>query len=146
MTTSRRPMKYYLDSSVLLRRILFQRGMLPEWPQINEAFSSQLLHLECLRAIDRTHQRGILDDAEAARAHQSFFALYRRLSLLPVTPAVLHRAEQRFLNPLGALDSIHLATALLWRETRGEEFTIATHDRELALAATAHGFAVIGAG
>jgi predicted nucleic acid-binding protein len=43
------------------------------------------------------------------------------------------------------LDAIHLATALLWRETTGEDLTMATHDRALAIAAEAHGLRVAGA-
>jgi hypothetical protein len=46
---------------------------------------------------------------------------------------------------LGSVDAIHLATAELWRETRGQEITFATHDRELGLGARASGFKVIGA-
>jgi hypothetical protein len=46
--------------------------------------------------------------------------------------------------PLGSLDAIHLATAELWRETRGQEIVFATHDRALGLGARASGFKVIG--
>lgn len=47
--------------------------------------------------------------------------------------------------PLGTLDAVHLATALLWQETRGDELVLATHERALALAARASGLHVIGA-
>ena len=45
---------------------------------------------------------------------------------------------------LGTLDAIHLATALLWTETTGESLAMATHDAALAIAARAHGLAVVG--
>lgn len=70
--------------------------------------------------------------------------ILHHMGLLPVTNRVLQRAEQNFLLPIGSLDSIHLATALLWRETHGDDFAFATHDEELGLAARAHGFSVIG--
>jgi hypothetical protein len=57
---------------------------------------------------------------------------------------VLSRAAQPFPTPLGTLDAVHLATALLWRETRGEDLVMATHDRDLALAARASGLRTIG--
>jgi len=40
--------------------------------------------------------------------------------------------------------SIHLATALLWREADGTALAMATHDVALALAARAHGLPVVG--
>lgn len=45
---------------------------------------------------------------------------------------------------LGTLDAIHLATALLWKESEGGELLMATHDRALAIAAQAHGLTAIG--
>lgn len=45
---------------------------------------------------------------------------------------------------LGTLDAIHLATALLWKETTGADLAMATHDGALALGAQAHGMVVLG--
>jgi hypothetical protein len=45
---------------------------------------------------------------------------------------------------LGTLDAIHLATALLWKETTRAELVMATHDWALGLGAKAHGLAVLG--
>ena len=45
---------------------------------------------------------------------------------------------------LGTLDAIHLATALLWKETADDTLVMATHDEALATAARAHGLAVVG--
>ena len=45
---------------------------------------------------------------------------------------------------LGTLDAIHLAAALLWRETTEADLVMATHDSGLALGARAHGLSVIG--
>jgi hypothetical protein len=46
--------------------------------------------------------------------------------------------------PLGTLDVLHLATALIWRDHMGPLPTLATHDAALGGAARAFGFAVIG--
>jgi len=45
---------------------------------------------------------------------------------------------------LGTLDAIHLASALLWKDALGLEPVVATHDKALRLAATAHGLKVVG--
>jgi hypothetical protein len=45
---------------------------------------------------------------------------------------------------LGALDAIHLATALLWRQRTDSEIVMATHDAALGTAARAFGLRVVG--
>ena len=57
---------------------------------------------------------------------------------------ILRRASDPFPVPMGTLDAIHLATALLWQEANDEPLTLATHDAALGLAARAHGMPVIG--
>jgi hypothetical protein len=42
------------------------------------------------------------------------------------------------------LDGLHLASALLYRESRREDLVFATHDRRQATAALALGFEVVG--
>jgi hypothetical protein len=46
--------------------------------------------------------------------------------------------------PLGALDGLHLATALIWRDRMGTLPTVVTHDTTLGAAARAFGFEVRG--
>jgi hypothetical protein len=58
---------------------------------------------------------------------------------------VLARASEPFPTPLGTLDALHLATALVWRERMHQPVAMATHDRDLALAARSFGFEVLGA-
>lgn len=58
--------------------------------------------------------------------------------------AVLRRAGDPFPLPLGTLDALHLATALLVRDRRGGEVVVATHDAQLAAAARAVGLDTIG--
>jgi len=70
--------------------------------------------------------------------------VFSHIGLLSLTEKVQERAEQPFSTPLGTLDGLHLATALLWRETHGDDFILATHDTVLAMAARAHGLAVMG--
>jgi predicted nucleic acid-binding protein len=82
--------------------------------------------------------------AEIASRRRAVLAVIASLALIEVDAIVLARAEQPMPTKLGTLDAIHLASALLWREAAGENLTMATHDRALALAAQAHGLPIIG--
>jgi len=85
-----------------------------------------------------------LTDEYLAESRTRFFELIRKIGILPVSDTVIKRAEEAFSAPLGSLDAIHLTTAILLRERHGRDFIFATHDKELALAARAQGFQVIG--
>lgn len=135
----------YLDSSVVLRKIFGEPGALAEWRKIKKAFSSRLLPMECFRTIDRLRLITCLSPAETTHRLTALRQVLSHLSILPITPRVEERVEQPFLTPLGTLDAVHLATALLWKEVGKEDFLFATHDDQLAMAARAHGFTVIGA-
>lgn len=134
----------YLDSSVLLRRILGQPGSLREWAAVQTAVASALVETECLRTLDRLRVRAGLTDAEVARRREAVFRLLDSFEIVGVTAPVLARAAQPLPTELGTLDAIHLATALLWREHRDAGIVMATHDAALALAARSTGLTVIG--
>ena len=134
----------YLDSSVLLRVVLGQPGRLGEWKRITTGIASSLAEVECLRTIDRLRVAGELSVEETAIRREAVYRVLERLDLVELTSAVLHRAAQPMTAPLGTLDALHLATADLWRETRGKSLVFATHDRALALGARATGYRVIG--
>lgn len=134
----------YLDSSVVLRVVLGQPGRIPEWKRIITGVASSLVEMECLRTIDRLRLAGQLSVEETALRREAIYRVLERLDLVELTSAVLHRASQPMTAPLGTLDALHLATADLWRETRGKELIFATHDRALALGARGSGFRVIG--
>ncbi len=135
----------YLDSSVLLRKILGQPGALPEWREIEAAVASALVEVECLRTLDRLRLVERLDDEAIAPRREAVFRLLAAVEVVEPTRPILARASQPLPTSLGTLDAIHLATALLWRESRGTDLVVATHDAALALAARASGFAVAGA-
>ncbi len=135
----------YVDSSVLLRVVLAQPDRLPEWPSIRQAVTSALTEVECLRTLDRRLRQGLLDPQDLADRRGLVLRLLERMDRVDVSPAVLRRAADPFPTPLGTLDAIHLATAILWREGRSEPPVLVTHDGQLATAARATGFATAGA-
>lgn len=137
-------MKVYLDSSVLLRVVLGQSGRLREWSRVREGVASALVEVECLRALDRLRLRGHLSEKDLASRRETVYNVLESVSLVEPTRPVLVRASQPFPTPLGTLDALHLATALLWRDAREPDLVLGTHDEALGTAARACGLRVMG--
>ncbi len=134
----------YLDSSVVLRVVVGQRGSLREWKAIEAGVASALLEVECLRTLDRLRLLEGVAEGEIARRREAIYRIVEALTVIEPTRPVLARAAQPFPVVLGTLDAIHLATALVWRERSDADLVMATHDAALGLAARAVGFRVIG--
>jgi predicted nucleic acid-binding protein len=134
----------YLDSSVVLRVVLGQRGSLREWKAVETGVASALLEVECLRTLDRLRFLDGIAEVEIARRRETIYRILEALTVIEPTRPVLARAAQPLPVVLGTLDAIHLATALLWRERSDADLVMATHDAALGLAARAVGFRVIG--
>ena len=107
--------------------------------------ASALVTVESLRTLDRLRLRARLADAEVAARRRTILSLLASLEIVDVEAEVLDRAAQPMPTELGTLDAIHLATAILWRDTTRADLVMATHDGALAVAAEAHGFPVVGA-
>jgi predicted nucleic acid-binding protein len=135
----------YVDSSAVLRVVLGQPGALAPSEVLAAGVTSELTRVECLRALDRLRRRNVLDAAQATTALEALDSVSAGLSVIDLDKLVLARAALPFGVPVGTLDAIHLATALLWRERNGPLEVFATHDAELALAARFAGFEIVGA-
>jgi predicted nucleic acid-binding protein len=132
-----------LDSSVLLRVVLRQPGILKEWKQIRRGVASALVEVECLRTLDRLRLRFNVPDQEIATRRETVFRLLEAMELVALNRPILTRAAQPLPVELGTLDVIHLATAISWREA-GTDLVMATHDSALGLAARSCGLRVVG--
>ena len=139
-------MKAYLDSSVILRRVLDQPGALRNWDQWDLAMVSELARVETSRIMDRLRLTGRISDDDLADTRDLMRSLMSRLYLAPIAPEVLERAAAPLPVVVGSLDAIHLATALLWVEDHREPLLFVTHDTQLAVAARLCGLDVRGAG
>ena len=134
----------YCDSSVIVRFILDQPEQLKRLEECGELVTSTVAQVECLRAIENARLRGEIDaDAFVARRREAYSKL-SGLRQVGLSQAVLRRAQEPFGISLKALDAIHVATAVLWRDRRTPDVVFATHDRQQARAATVLGFEVIG--
>jgi predicted nucleic acid-binding protein len=136
--------KLYLDSSALLRIVLAESGALPQVRRADGLVSSELLAVESQRTIDRLRHLGQLSASEAVERLDVVHTWLEAVDLVLMRPPVLTRAAEPLPMPLGTLDAIHLATALVWKDRTGESLVVATHDAALGQAARAFGFAVIG--
>ena len=132
----------YIDSSVVLRRLLEQSGAIPalrQWRLI----SSQLVDVEVRRTLLRYHAEHVLSAAKFARRVKEWNLVRDSIDLIPISNGILQRAAEPFPTLVKALDAIHLSTALGWAGQTQEPVTILTHDRQLGIAASACGFPVV---
>jgi predicted nucleic acid-binding protein len=137
-------MHAYVDSSVLLRKVLGETGPLEEFSRASYFVSSELLRVECLRTMQRLRISGKLNDEEMAGRSKILHQAFQHFEFVEVSRDVLDRASESFPTSLGTLDALHLASAILWQRQEQRELTILTHDSELGLAARALGFEVLG--
>lgn len=137
-------MTLYVDTSALLRLVLGEPGALDALGRADRLVSSELVAVESRRTIDRLHRLGHLPEEEAVRRLDVLAEWLEAVDLVLLRAPILARAGDPLPTPLGTLDALHLATALVWRDRTDETLTIATHDAALGLAARAHGLAVMG--
>jgi predicted nucleic acid-binding protein len=124
----------YLDSSVVLARVLAEDRRPPAafWSQ---AFvSSRLLHYE---VFNRVHVRAV-DEQREADAH----ALVSRVRVLALAPHILARALKPLPMAVRTLDALHLATMDFLR-AGGATIELASYDQRLLAAALALGFMLV---
>jgi predicted nucleic acid-binding protein len=135
----------YVDSSALLRVVFRQGGALDELRKCDLLIASELLVVESLRTVDRLRAINALSTENAAARRAVVGEWLESIDLVTLQRPILARASEPFPTPLGTLDALHLATALVWRERTGEPLVMATHDDALAIAARSFGFEVLGA-
>jgi predicted nucleic acid-binding protein len=135
----------YLDTSALLRLVLGEPGALEELLSAQAMVSSELLAVESLRTIDRLRLQGSMSAEEAASRRATATEWMEAVDLVLLRRPILARASEPFPTPLGTLDALHLATALVWQDRTSQALVMATHDRDLALASRSFGVDVLGA-
>lgn len=134
----------YLDTSALLRIVLREAGALDDLRTYDGLVSSELIAVESARTLDRLRSQGALTMDEAADRIGVVNEWLEAVDLVLLRPPVLSRASEPMPLPVGTLDAIHLATALIWRDRVGALPQLLTHDAALGAAARAFGFDVRG--
>lgn len=125
----------YVDASALVKRYVAEPGtedveaLLGAASAVGTAIVSRT---EVTAALGRAARMEIVTREGASKARKLFAADWDFLLRLPVTePLTLRAAGLAWDLGMRGYDAIHLAAALSWRETLGEEITLATFDREL---------------
>jgi predicted nucleic acid-binding protein len=133
----------YVDSSVVLRPLFDQPRQLKSWGQWQAAYSSELVGVECRRAIDRLRLLSLYDDSQVGEAMDRLVKIERTIKQIRLTKSIIRAAAQTMPTIVKTLDAFHLVSALALRERRDIELLFATHDSQQAAAARALGFACL---
>ena len=133
-------MRIFVDSSVVLKSLLNGDSAMSGIAQAEQVGASELLEIECKRVLQRERLESHLDDLQYSESVVLLDAVLDRLYMIELGPAVKRRAAEPFPTVIGALDAIHLASALLWRDLdASSDLRILTYDRQLATCARAMG-------
>jgi predicted nucleic acid-binding protein len=136
----------YFDASALVKHYVAEEGS----TEVEEllaggslAGTSVLSRAEVSAAIARACGAGVLAEAEGAAAVRLFRRQWPSVFRIRVDEGVVARADMLAWDQgLRGYDAVHLASALAWRESLGEDPVLATFDRQLWDAARAEGLAV----
>ena len=123
----------YLDSSVVMARLLAESRQLPDHSWHLELTSSALLQYEVW---NRLNVRGTNRDRE-----QHARNLLGRVQFVDLAPRVLERALRPFPVEVRTLDGLHLATVEYLRSD-GASIELATFDTRMTTAARGLGIAI----
>ena len=125
----------YLDASALVKRYVAEAGSAEVEALIGEAQATGtavLSRAEVAAALAKAARVGLVTRESALKALKSFNADWEHLIRLQFgEPLAARAATLAWEHGLRGYDAVHLATALVWRETLGETVTVATYDREL---------------
>ncbi len=133
----------YLDASALVKRYVAEVGSAQVQALIGEARAlgtGLLSRAEVAAALARAARTGLVTRDAAAKALQAFNLDWEHLVRLQLGETLVARAAAlAWEHGLRGYNSVHLATALTWRETLGETVCMATYERELWRSAQASG-------
>ncbi len=129
----------YLDSSVVLKAILSGDFAIDQ-ARVLPVYSSELMEIECRRAIFRDRSIGLLDDQKLTTALERLEVYLEETTLIEMDAAIKRRAMEAFPTHVKTLDALHLATALaLGAQDRSETVVVFSFDQGMNRAAKALG-------
>jgi predicted nucleic acid-binding protein len=125
----------YLDTSALVKRYVTERQS-EETIDLTAAAevvaTSMVSRAEVAAAFAKAVRSGLLSEQEARRAQRTFAGEWQDIARIPVTEALVARAETlAWDHALRGYDAVQLASALTWQESVGTEIMFATFDRQL---------------
>ena len=137
----------YLDTSALVKRYLVEEGTQDVKDWINQAYPANtcvITRVELAAAITKAVRMGYIRTDDSQIALQKFRSDWELIGRLPVNEVTVQRADDLACrHGLRGFDAVHLACALIYMESLGEQVTMATYDRELWQAAKAEGLQML---
>jgi uncharacterized protein len=125
----------YLDASALVKRYLVERGSRETIALTADAemsATSMVSRAEVAAALAKAARTGLVTQDRARGAQRSFAEDWPDLARVPVTEALVERAEAlAWDHGLRGYDAVQLASALSWQESVGTEIVLATFDQQL---------------
>ena len=125
----------YLDASAQVKRYVAEPGSTEVEALIGAARATGtgvVSRAEVAAALAKAARVRLITREVAAKALEAFNADWEHLIRLQLSESLAARAAAlAWEHGLRGYDAVHLATALVWRETLGETVTVATYDREL---------------
>lgn len=125
----------YLDASALVKRYVVEAESAQVVALIEGARmtgTAVLCRAEVAAALAKAVRVGLVSRDSAVKSLGEFNADWEYLARLQIgEPLAARAATLAWEHGLRGYDALHLATALVWRETLGEAVTMATYDREL---------------
>ena len=125
----------YLDASALVKRYVAERGSdrTAELTTSAEVVATSLVsRVEVTAAFAKAARIGLLAEQDARKAQRAFTKDWLNLARIPVTEALVARAETlAWDRSLRGYDAVQLASALTWQESIGAEVVFSTFDRHL---------------
>lgn len=125
----------YLDASALVKRYVVERGSrgtISLTAECDMIATSTVTRAEVAAALAKAARTGLVTETRARRAQRSFAADWPDLVRVPVTEALVERAETlAWDHGLRGYDAVQLASALAWQESVGTEIVLATFDQQL---------------
>lgn len=128
-------MTLYLDTSALVKRYVSEArsdevGALTAAADVSA--TALVTRAEVAAALARAVRVGALDHKRGRRIQRRFSEDWPNLVKVPVTEALVFRAETlAWDHGLRGYDAVHLAAALTWRDSVGRDVVLATFDRQL---------------
>ena len=125
----------YLDASALVKRYLLELGSLETIALTADSelnATSIVSRAEVAAALAKAARTGLVTEDRARSAQRSFAGDWPDLIRVPVSQALVERAEAlAWDHGLRGYDAVQLASALTWQESVGTEIVLATFDQQL---------------
>jgi len=139
-------MNLYADTSALIKRYVQETGsglVVAHFNQFPIIGAAALTLAKMASAMSKAVRLGGVDESEISLAWQDFLAHWPMYTHLPTSAGILERtASLAWRHGLRASDSVHLASALAWKDLTGDEVVFACYDQNLLKAALQEGLRV----